>query len=99
MCCCTQVVSSQVRSTAAIKKRLFDDAPDKWQASCVFLLLLFIGRQGFSWHGEQVHAGRLWTFEQEQSLAFTNVATTVRMAVVKLRTGGLLLFSAIAPTE
>jgi hypothetical protein len=50
-------------------------------------------------HVEQVQPGAIWTFEQEQSLAFTNVATTVRMAAVKLRSGGLMLFSAIAPTE
>ncbi len=47
----------------------------------------------------QVVKGQIWCFEQEQSLAGLNVATTVRMTVVKLKTGGLLVYAPIAPTR
>ncbi len=41
----------------------------------------------------------MWTFEQEQSFALTNVATVVRMTVIKLRSGGLWVYAPIAPTR
>ena len=41
----------------------------------------------------------MWTFEQEQSFAFTNVATVVRMTVVKLKSGGLWVYAPIAATR
>lgn len=47
----------------------------------------------------QVVPGQIWTFEQEQSLVGINVATTVRMTAIKLNSGGLLLYSPIAPTR
>ena len=47
----------------------------------------------------QVVPGQIWTFDQEQSLVGINVATTVRMTAVKLKSGGLLLYSPIAPTR
>ena len=46
----------------------------------------------------QVERDRLWTFEQPQNLAFTNVHTTIRMTVVRLSSGGLFVYSPIAPT-
>ena len=39
----------------------------------------------------QVVPGQIWTFEQEQSLVGINVATTVRMTAIKLKSGGMLL--------
>ena len=47
----------------------------------------------------QVVPGVMWTFEQEQSFAFTNVATVVRMTVIKLQSGGLWVYAPIAPTR
>ena len=47
----------------------------------------------------QVVPGVLWTFEQEQTFAFTNVATVVRMTVIKLQSGGLWVYAPIAPTR
>ena len=41
----------------------------------------------------------MWTFEQEQSFALTNVATVVRMTVIKLQSGGLWVYAPIAPTR
>ena len=46
----------------------------------------------------QVERDRLWTFEQPQNLAFTNVHTTIRMTVIRLRSGGLFVYSPVAPT-
>ena len=46
----------------------------------------------------QVERDRLWTFEQPQNLAFTNVHTTIRMTVVRLSSGGLFVYSPVAPT-
>jgi len=40
--------------------------------------------------------GRIWSFEQVQGLLYVHVP--VRMTAVRLDTGGLLLYSAIAPT-
>ena len=40
----------------------------------------------------------IWTFEQEQTFALTNVSTVVRMTVVKLKSGGLFVYAPIAPT-
>ena len=40
----------------------------------------------------------VWTFEQEQTFALTNVSTVVRMTVVKLKSGGLFVYAPIAPT-
>ena len=47
---------------------------------------------------EQAIADTIWTFEQEQTFAFTNVSTVVRMTVVKLKSGGLFVYAPIAPT-
>ena len=41
----------------------------------------------------------MWTFEQMQTLALSSVATTVRMTIVKLASGGLWIHSPIAPTR
>lgn len=46
----------------------------------------------------QVVPDTIWTFEQEQTFAFTNVSTVVRMTVVKLKSGGLFVYAPIAPT-
>lgn len=43
--------------------------------------------------------GTIWCFEQEHSLAGINVATTIRMTVVKLQNGELLVYAPIAPTR
>ena len=47
----------------------------------------------------QVEEGFIWTFEQEQSLVGSQVNTTIRMTAVKLSSGGLLLYSPVAPTQ
>ena len=41
--------------------------------------------------------GRIWSFEQVQGLIYVHVP--VRMTAVRLDAGGLLLYSAVAPTE
>ena len=55
--------------------------------------------QYLGWPACQVEPGVMWTFEQEQSFALTNVATVVRMTVIKLRSGGLWVYAPIAPTR
>ncbi|KAK9834707.1 hypothetical protein WJX74_008268 [Apatococcus lobatus] len=47
----------------------------------------------------EVEEGCIWTFEQEQSLVGSQVNTTIRMTAVKLSSGGLLLYSPVAPTQ
>ena len=47
----------------------------------------------------QVEKDRIWLFEQEHSLALTNVVTNIRMTVVKLTTDELWVHAPIAPTE
>jgi len=47
----------------------------------------------------QVDKGRLWLFEQEQSLGGSNVTTVVRMTVLKLKSGGLWVHAPVAPTR
>lgn len=47
----------------------------------------------------QVEKDRVWTFEQPQTLAFTNVTTSIRMTVVRLSNGGLFVYSPVAPTR
>ena len=47
----------------------------------------------------QVEPGKIWCFEQEQSLAGLNVTTTIRMTVIKLQNGDLLVYAPIAPTR
>lgn len=47
----------------------------------------------------QIEKGRIWTFEQEQALGFSSVATNTRMTVIKLKSGGLWVHAPIAPTE
>ncbi|EIE23551.1 hypothetical protein COCSUDRAFT_28911 [Coccomyxa subellipsoidea C-169] len=47
----------------------------------------------------EVEPGVIWTFEQEQTFALTNVATVVRMTVIKLSSGGLWVYAPIAPTS
>jgi hypothetical protein len=42
--------------------------------------------------------GVMWSFEQPQTLAFSNVAVNVRMTVTKLSSGDLLVYNPIAPT-
>ena len=46
----------------------------------------------------EVERGRLWMFEQEQSLA-NSTATNVRMVVIRLASGGLWVHAPIAPTR
>lgn len=41
----------------------------------------------------------LWTFEQPQKLSGTDVSINVRMTAVRLSTGGLFIYSPIAPTR
>ena len=41
----------------------------------------------------------MWSFEQPQTLAFSNVAVNVRMTVTRLQSGGLLVYNPIAPTR
>ncbi|KAK9829002.1 hypothetical protein WJX72_003330 [[Myrmecia] bisecta] len=48
---------------------------------------------------QEVVPGSVWIFDQEQSVAGINVATTVRMTAVKLKGGSLLIYAPIAPTE
>lgn len=47
---------------------------------------------------KEIEKGRIWTFEQEQALGFSNVATNTRMTVIKLKSGGLWVHAPIAPT-
>ncbi|KAL3624038.1 hypothetical protein CASFOL_032854 [Castilleja foliolosa] len=42
---------------------------------------------------------RIWLFEQEQALGFSNVSTNIRMTVIKLKSGGLWVHAPIAPTK
>ena len=44
-------------------------------------------------------ADGLWTFEQPQKLSGTDVHINVRMTAVQLSSGGLLIYSPIAPTR
>ena len=46
----------------------------------------------------EVDPGRVWTFEQPQSLGFSSVTANVRMTVIKLACGGLWIHAPIAPT-
>lgn len=46
----------------------------------------------------EVEKGRMWFFEQPQSLGGSNVTTNVRMCVIKLKSGGLWVHAPIAPT-
>ncbi|KAG0614173.1 hypothetical protein M758_6G156200 [Ceratodon purpureus] len=48
---------------------------------------------------KEIEKGRIWTFEQEQALGFSSVATNTRMTVIKLNSGGLWVHAPIAPTE
>lgn len=47
----------------------------------------------------EIVKGMIWTFEQPQSLGFSNVTTNVRMVVIKLKSGGLWVHAPIAPTK
>ena len=47
----------------------------------------------------QVDKGRLWLFEQEQTLGGSNVTTVIRMTVLKLKSGGLWVHAPVAPTR
>ena len=47
----------------------------------------------------EIVKGTIWTFEQPQSLGFSNVTTNVRMVVVKLKSGGLWVHAPVAPTK
>ena len=47
----------------------------------------------------QVEPGTIWCFEQEHALLGLNVATTIRMTVVKLQNGELLVYAPVAPTR
>lgn len=42
--------------------------------------------------------GVMWSFEQPQSLGFSNVTTVVRMIIIKLSSGGLWVHAPVAPT-
>eukprot|EP00887_Chlorella_sp_A99_P001546 scaffold8.g1546.t1 len=46
----------------------------------------------------EIDKGRIWVFEQPQSLGFSNVTTVVRMVVIKLDSGGLWVHAPVAPT-
>ncbi|KAL0019064.1 hypothetical protein WJX79_006492 [Trebouxia sp. C0005] len=48
---------------------------------------------------KEVDKGKLWLFEQEQSLGGSNVTTVVRMTVLKLKSGGLWVHAPVAPTR
>lgn len=48
---------------------------------------------------KEVVKGMIWTFEQEQALGFSSVATNIRMTVIKLKSGGLWVHAPIAPTK
>lgn len=47
----------------------------------------------------QVDKGRLWLFEQEQTLGGSNVTTVIRMTVLKLNSGNLWVHAPVAPTR
>ena len=47
----------------------------------------------------QLIKGVMWSFEQPQGLAFSNVQVNVRMTVTKLSDGSLLVYNPIAPTQ
>ena len=47
----------------------------------------------------QVLRNRIWTFEQQQALALSNVTTNIRMTIIRLKDGGLWVHAPIAPTE
>lgn len=47
----------------------------------------------------EIIPGQMWSFEQEQGLAGSDVSTNVRMTVVKMRNGKLWVHAPIAPTE
>ena len=47
----------------------------------------------------QIVKGTMWSFEQPQSLAFSNVVVNVRMTVTLLSSGALLVYNPIAPTR
>lgn len=47
---------------------------------------------------KEVIPDTMWCFEQEHGLGFTNVATNIRMTVVRLSTGGLWVHAPVAPT-
>lgn len=46
----------------------------------------------------EVEGGRIWMFEQEQGLGFSNVTTNIRMTIIRLQSGGLWVHAPIAPT-
>ncbi len=48
---------------------------------------------------DQVVPGQVWTFEQPQKLSGTDVHINVRMTAIRLNSGGLLIYSPIAPTK
>ncbi|KAL3157286.1 hypothetical protein ABBQ38_001518 [Trebouxia sp. C0009 RCD-2024] len=48
---------------------------------------------------KQVDKGRLWLFEQEQTLGGSNVTTVIRMTVLKLNSGNLWVHAPVAPTR
>jgi hypothetical protein len=45
---------------------------------------------------EEVVPGQIWTFDQLQGILY--VVTPIRMTVIKLRSGGLLVYAPVAPT-
>jgi hypothetical protein len=47
----------------------------------------------------EVDPGRIWTFEQPQSLGFSSVTANTRMTVIKLACGGLWVHAPVAPTR
>jgi len=47
---------------------------------------------------KEVVKGKVWTFEQQQGLGFSNVTINTRMTVIKLSSGGLWINAPIAPT-
>lgn len=46
---------------------------------------------------QEVVPGQIWTFDQLQGVLY--VVTPIRMTVVKLRSGGLLVYAPVAPTQ
>ncbi|CAG9465706.1 unnamed protein product [Pedinophyceae sp. YPF-701] len=47
---------------------------------------------------KEVVKDKMWTFEQQQGLGFSNVTINTRMTVIRLKSGGLWVHAPIAPT-
>ena len=77
--------------TAARRGRQFT-----WLVPPLFPLLPAFSRPTYRY---EVVKGAVWTLEQKQGIGLgLNVAVNVRMTLVKLKSGGLLVYAPIAPT-